>query len=553
MSSTNILLGSNVQFAYSVTPNTDLGDTTKSFGTANTLQAYVSREGTTFGTDQSTITPTPITQTRVAGSEILTARNGTFTLNGFGNWNADDDILGDALGAEIISGRAEHTSETGSTAATQYITIVDPTTSGSVTTHKFTFSYAAIGGTADTTARQAIRASFAQIKAGAILRLSFDSYKEMADGSGTTRNFNDPKRIFQDRRVEVLAIDTTAFTIQVQALREISQSDEASGGNVVKTVTSGDNIQIPNTESDSVAVNDDGAGFRSQIAPSGDGTSTRGLATAAFAISGFVISWKYAHFGPATRTRSWVIKTGSETGFTDTTKNKYHLITNAFVSSYNVQWSLQSERQSTMTIAGATFATSTDPSYVTAAGVVKESASQVYGSPVQGGQLVFIENSSGTAEVQQNLAVTELSYTISAESTPINALNKLDPVAQSIGVGRFQVSYSTVDTRTNRASELSTTGSRAGFTYVSGYKGNLKQELTGGASSRTALENKLFIMMMPSARFVVEYNPISANDAIRQRVQLSGDVLDETLAAEFREDLAKHTAIKDTPVVLSFE
>ena len=533
MSGAGILLGSNVQFAYGTTAVTNLDSTPVTFGGNNTLQAYVSREGTTFGTDQTTITPTPITQTRVAGSEIVTARNGTFTLNGFGNWNADDDILGDALGAEIISGRVEQVSPSGT--ASVRLTINSTT----VTSHKFTINYTNAGaGSAD----------LDKITAGAILRLNFTQYKIMTDGSGTTYNFNDTNRIFRDRRVQVTAIDTSAKTITVQVLKDINQDTPENGGNVIKTPTG----HFPTTEQTSGV-----GGFRVVIADTtmgaADTDTNRALTTAAFSISGFTISWKYAHFGPATRTRSWVIKTGSTSGFTDGDNNKYHLITNAFVSSYNVTWNLQSERQSTMTIAGARFATQNN-AYVTSSTAVRAAAAQVYGSPVSGGQLVFIENSSGVMTVQDKLAVTELSYTVSAEATPINELNRLDPIAQAIGVGRFQASYSTVDTRDNLAAQLSNDATRRGFTYVSGYKGSLLQKLGDTTASTTSsLQNKLFIMMIPDTRFSVSYDPISANDAIRQRVSLSGDVLNETLAASQRTNINKHTAVADTPVVLSFE
>lgn len=537
MSGAGILLGSNVQFAYATDVVTNLGDTPVTFAGNNTLQAYVSREGTTFGTDQTTITPTPITQTRVAGSEIVTARNGTFTLNGFGNWNADDDILGDALGAEIISGRVEQADvATNMNTVTTYLSIYR-TGTDAPNSHEFTFRYGNLTPTAQT--------DLDKVKVGGILRISFDFYKEQNNAAGQTRAINATALpIFTDRRVLVTNVDTTNKRIRVQVLKGISQN---SDGDVISTPTG----QFPATKK--TAATADTNGFLTVIQGMGDSVDTRSLAAGDLAITGFRISWKYAHFGPAIRTRSWVIKTGSATGFMDETDNKYHLITNAFVSSYNVTWNLQAERQSTMTIAGARFATKTTQ-YVSTNTAVRDAAAQIYGSPVSGGQLVFIENSSGVMTVQDKLAVTELSYTVSAEATPINELNSLDPIAQAIGVGRFQASYSTVDTRDNLAAQLSNDATRRGFTYVSGYKGSLLQKLGDTAASTTAsFQNKLFIMMIPDTRFSVSYDPISANDAIRQRVSLSGDVLNETLAAADRTNIDKHTAIADTPVVLSFE
>ena len=530
MSSTGILLGSSVQFAYSTSANTDLSNTAVSFTSANSLTNYVSREQTTFGTDVQTTRPAPLTQNRVAAAEIVTGRNGTFTLNGFGNWNADDDLLGDAMGQQIRSGRVEQVSPTGT--AAMRLTIV----ANSVTSHKFTINYANAGA--------GNIAIFDVITAGAILRLNFTHYKTMTDGSGTTYAFNDANRIFRDRRVQVTSIDTSAKTIQVQVLKGISQA--AGNGDVISTPTG----HFPTTEATS-----GNGGFRvaiAQTASPADPVGTRTIATTAFSISGFTISWKYAVFGSEIRTRSWVIKTGEGVGFTNTTLNKYHLITNGVVASYNVSWSLQAERQATMTIAGARFATQTAP-YVTGSGSVKEAAAQVYGSPVIGEHLTFIENDSNIITQQENLAISQISYTISSQVNPITELHRLDPISQAMGVATFSVEYSTVDTRENLASTLSTSGNRRGFTYAAGYKGNTKQTLDGAASTDNTLENKIFMIIMPSARFVVNYDPITSSDAIRQRVTISGDSLDETLATTTRNNINLHSAIKDTPCILSFE
>ena len=528
MSSTGILLGSSVQFAYSTAANTDLSNTATSFSTANSLTNYISREQTTFGTDQQTTRPAPLTENRVAAAEIVTGRNGTFTLNGFGNWNADDDLLGDALGQQIRSGRVEQASPTGT--AAMRLTIV----ANSVTTHEFTIDYSNAG--ADNVA------IFDVITAGGILRLNFTEYKTMTDGTGTTYAFNDPNRVFRDRRVKVVSIDTTAKTIKVQALKDISQ---ATNGDVVKTA---DGI-FPTTEATS-----GNGGFRFQMAQSAapaDPVGTRTIATTQFSISGFTISWKYAIFGSEIRTRSWVIKSGPASGFTDSGSNKYHLITNGVVASYNVSWSLQNERQATMTVAGARFATQTAP-YVTGTGTVRAAAAQVYGSPVIGEHMTFIE-ASNVATIQEDLAVSQISYTIASQVNPITELHRLDPTSQAMGVATFSVEYSTVDTRENLASTLSTSGDRRAYTYVAGYKGNTKQTITGDPSTNTSLENKLFMIIMPSARFVVNYDPITSSDAIRQRVTISGDSLDETLATQVRNNIDQHSAINDTPCILSFE